>query len=192
MSEQDQKEFAFERTVCECRKCKIWCEHMPGYLVPSDLARLIPVDADPMVWAEQHLRASQGYIGFTSAGLVSIPSLVPAKKEDGHCHWYEGGRCGVHDRSPFGCAYIDQDMTTREAERRNDAGREARRQAFDQQSLYSRIWGHLWDKGLIYASSTEDRLKALTAIGLVVRREEGKQRRKARKSLKKMKARSRR
>ena len=108
MSQIDQQEFAFERTVCECRKCKIWCEHMPGYLVPSDLTRLIPADADPMVWAEQHLRASQGYIGFTASGLASIPSLVPAKGEDGHCHWYEGGRCGVHDRSPFGCAYIDQ------------------------------------------------------------------------------------
>lgn len=40
--EHDNHEFAFARTVCSCRLCRLWCEHMPGFLVPSDLDRLIP------------------------------------------------------------------------------------------------------------------------------------------------------
>lgn len=77
----DKQEFGFERTVCACRKCQLWFEHQPGYLVPSDLTRLIPPDVDPFVWAEEHLRASRGHIVFSTASgtVMSIPSLVPQK-----------------------------------------------------------------------------------------------------------------
>jgi hypothetical protein len=192
MAQDQRKEFGFLRTECACRKCQIWCEHMPGYLVPSDITRLIPAEADPIVWAEEHLRASQGYIGLSASGVVSIPSLVPKKGEDGHCHWYVQGRCTVHQNSPFGCAYIDQDMTSREADKRSEAGRAARKQSFDEQSLYAQIWAHLAQKGLIYSSSTVDQKKALAAIGIVMHREKIRERRNGRKIRKNMKKRSRR
>ena len=186
--QHDKQEFGFERTVCACRMCRLWCEHQPGYLVPSDLTRLIPPDVDPFVWAEEHLRASRGYVALSTASgtAVSIPSLVPAKGVAGHCHWYEQGRCVVHDRSPYGCSYIDQHMTAREADRRNQAGRSARKRAFEQQSLYARLWSHLWEMGLIYSTGAEDQKRALTAIRAVHQREQSKERRKQRKARKKM------
>jgi hypothetical protein len=178
----DDQEFGFKRTVCACRKCRIWCEHQPGYLVPSDLTRLVPADVDPFVWAEEHLRASRGYVALSSEGIVSIPSLVPAKGESGHCHWYKHGRCVVHDRSPFGCAYLDQHMTNREADQKNEVGRSARKLAFEQAFLYSRIWSHLWEMDLIYFTGDEDKKKALAAIRAVSRCEQSKERRKQRKA----------
>ena len=33
-------ELGFERTVCDCRACKINCEFIPGFLLPSDIRRI--------------------------------------------------------------------------------------------------------------------------------------------------------
>ena len=46
-----REEFGFQRITCSCRKCSLWCEFVPGSLVPSDLDRLIPVGDDPLLWA---------------------------------------------------------------------------------------------------------------------------------------------
>src|ERR1700720_4343742 len=54
-------EFGFQRTTCACELCSFWCRIMPGFLVPSDLQRLCPPDADLMAWAREHLRASKGF-----------------------------------------------------------------------------------------------------------------------------------
>jgi hypothetical protein len=91
-----RKEIGFTRTTCGCKKCQVWCKHQPGFLVPSDLDRLIPQDEDPYQWAEKHLRASPGLRIVVSGLTVSIPSIVPAKQENGHCHWFQGGNCLVH------------------------------------------------------------------------------------------------
>jgi hypothetical protein len=77
-------------------------------------------------------------------------------------------------------------MTVREAESRNQIGRAARRQAFQERSLYARIWSHLWDRGLTYSTGAEDQEKALTAIQIVDRRDQCKERRKQRKLRKRM------
>jgi hypothetical protein len=34
-------EFGYPRTVCSCRECSEYCHHLPGYLVPADLERLL-------------------------------------------------------------------------------------------------------------------------------------------------------
>jgi hypothetical protein len=33
-------ELGFERTVCDCRACKINCKFIPGFLLPSDIRRI--------------------------------------------------------------------------------------------------------------------------------------------------------
>jgi hypothetical protein len=162
----------FERTVCACRKCRTWCEHMPGHLVPGDLGRLIPPGVDPFEWAEEHLRASYGALYMLPTGPLSIPSLVPAKQANGHCHWYEACRCAVHDRSPFGCAYHDQHMTTHESERRAMVARNARHRDFARNGLYARIWRHLAKMGLVYRDGVDDRRNALDQLHSIRRQEE--------------------
>ena len=122
-------EFGFERTNCACRQCQIWCENQPGNLIPADLLRLIPEGVDPLQWAEQHLRASEGYELIRPGVIRMIPSLVPAKQQNGHCHWYQSGMCAVHETSPFGCAFFDQHISHEEARRRGDAARQARWEA---------------------------------------------------------------
>lgn len=100
-------EFGFARTSCACDWCRSWCERMPGYLIPSDLERLIPAGADPYLWAADNLRASDGAIVSIGHQKVRVPSLTPADV-DGRCvNLQDDGRCAVHDNAPFGCAFFD-------------------------------------------------------------------------------------
>lgn len=158
-------ELGFARTTCDCKKCSVFCEHMPGFLIPSDLERLIPDGEDPLVWAEEHLRASFGSLVRSGGVLKWTPSLVPAKGDSGSCHWLKEGRCTVHENSPFGCAFLDQHMTDREAEKRSQAARDARWDDFVADGLYSQIWNHLCEKGLTYRTGNEDRAKVRQALG---------------------------
>lgn len=101
-------EFGVPRSVCQCEVCLDNCRHMPGYLVPSDLERMIPANADPYRWAETNLLASHGAIAMKDGEMFRIPTLVPAVKPDGSCiHLSALGLCQIHEVSPFGCAYFD-------------------------------------------------------------------------------------
>ncbi|MBY0456886.1 MAG: hypothetical protein K2V38_06085 [Gemmataceae bacterium] len=173
-----REEFGFARTACDCQACKAWCRHQPGYLVPSDLDRLVPPGADPFAWAEEHLRASAGFVGFSAGELVVAPSLVPAKGAGGACHWLSGGHCQVHAAAPYGCAFFDQHMSGQEGESRSQSARAARAEAFRSGSLYAQVWSHLREQGLTYRTGPRDREKVGRAIRRVVARRE---RRKARK-----------
>ena len=37
-------ELGFERTVCDCSACKINCKFIPGFLLPSDIRRIVYSD----------------------------------------------------------------------------------------------------------------------------------------------------
>jgi hypothetical protein len=179
----EREEFGFRRTTCACRKCSLWCEHLPGYLAPSDLDRLIPPGDDPFAWAERHLLASPGLQIRTPQFSVSIPSLVPRRQANGHCHWLEGGRCAVHENSPFGCAFLSQcGQTNAEGERITNAGRRARAEAFAQDGLYARLWRHLWDKGLRELTSDQGRSRAAQAVKRIEQAEQRRKRRKQKKA----------
>jgi hypothetical protein len=95
-----------------------------------------------LTWARVHLRAMVVAPG-------GMPSLVPAQRPNGHCHWYDQGRCAVWQNSPYGCAFFDQHMSQQIHERRNRAGWQARQEAFDRDALYARLWHALKDAGLI-------------------------------------------
>src|SRR5436853_7832803 len=124
-------EFGFQRTECGCARCSIFCRYMTGYLIPSDLDRLIPPGEDPLAWAKIHLRALMAAPG-------GLPSLVPAQQPSGQCHWLEDGKCGVWQNSPYGCAFFDQHMTREAHEQRNQPGWAARQVAFENNTLYAR------------------------------------------------------
>src|SRR5262249_13682582 len=123
-----------------------------GSLVPSDLQRLCPPGVDLMTWAKEHLRASQGFVFFNgkTGERVQVPSLVPAKQANGHCHWLQpDGHCGVHENAPFGCAFVDQHMKAREVHKGNAAGRLARLEDFAKNGPYSQVWHMLVKEGLL-------------------------------------------
>ena len=120
--QRNEQEFGFKRTVCSCRMCRLLCEHEPGYLVPSDLTRLIPPEVESVRLGGRTFEGkSRIRRVFNRFWDRSVDPVSGAREEglSGHCHWYEQGRCVVHDRSPFGCAYLDQHLTDREADRRN-------------------------------------------------------------------------
>jgi hypothetical protein len=104
-----------------------------------------------MAWAREHLRASQGLRVSDPATnrVLQIPSLVPAPRADGSCHWLQAdGRCTVHQNSPYGCAFLDQHMKVAEARKRNEAGRQARLADFGASGPYSQVWETLVGEGL--------------------------------------------
>lgn len=186
-------EFGFERTTCECELCSFWCKIMPGFLVPSDLQRLCPPGADLMTWARVHLRASQGFrlVNPMTGAMLQIPSLVPAKHADGHCHWLQpDGHCAVHEKSPFGCAYVDQHMKEKVVEKRNYAGRLARMEDFDNNGPYSRIWRMLMAEGLTGGGEHEAAMRELRRIeAKLAKRAENQARKDRRKERKRRKSR---
>jgi hypothetical protein len=178
-----REEFGFSRTECSCRRCSVFCETLPGSLVPSDLNRLIPQGADPFLWAEEHLRASPGFQVRTPFGVVGIPTLVPRKQANGHCHWLQDGLCSVHENAPFGCAFLSQcSQSNAHAEKIASAGRQARAKAFQDGDLYAQIWMHLWKKGLRYETGQEDRRRAMLTVKQIHRNAERRSHRKARKA----------
>jgi hypothetical protein len=118
---------------------------MPGALVRGDLNRLMPYDAVPIDWAVQHLRASTGSLIATAAGeYMQVPSLVPAQREDGSCHWLnEDGTCQVHADAPYGCAFHDEHMPPDQHRARQLAAILDRIKAFQSEGAYRLIWDYL-------------------------------------------------
>jgi hypothetical protein len=145
-----REELGFRRTECGCAFCQAYCLHVPGSLGPTDLQRLCPPGSDVFAWAEEHLRA-----------LIDkpYPALVPVRR-DGPCHWHFGGRCAVHDRAPFGCAFFDAHMDRAEVERRSAAVVRAVTDDAAANGLHYRVWLHLRNKGLTAPSGDRAGLRA--------------------------------
>lgn len=183
-----RQEFGFKRTTCSCRKCSLWCEYVPGALVPTDLDRLIPTGDDPFQWAEQHLLASPGFRAVSAHFTLSIPSLVPKRQENGHCHWLQDGRCEVHEVSPYGCAFLSQcSQSAAQAAKVRNAGLEARAKAFEESGLYARIWHHLWNRGFRELTTQQNNRRAAEALRRLIETEERANRSEARRKRRKQK-----
>jgi hypothetical protein len=121
--------------------------YIPGFLIPSDLGRMIPAGADPLLWAESSLLASPGALVMKDGQTFRIPTLVPATKEDGSCIHYRQRSCQIWENSPFGCAFfgcgaVDEDRLSHE-------GLAAILRAWrgPEPPLYVMLWTHLWDAG---------------------------------------------
>ncbi|HWY88572.1 MAG TPA: hypothetical protein VNX28_17805 [Gemmataceae bacterium] len=135
-----REDYGFRRTKCGCEFCRAPCRHMPGSLDVTDITRLCPPGQDVFAWAEQHLRALTD---------KPYPTLVPARQDNGACHWLCGGLCAVHDDAPFSCAFFDMHMTEEEIEARSAATIQARQDDAARNGLYQRVWLHLCREGLI-------------------------------------------
>lgn len=135
-----REQYGFGRTRCDCAACAAPCRFMPGSLDVTDLDRLCPPGTDLFAWAEEHLRAVTG---------KPYPTLVPARRADGACHWLFEGRCAVHEHAPYSCAFFDTHQGDDEVARRSDATIRARTADAAAGGTYFRLWTHLRDRKLI-------------------------------------------
>lgn len=134
-------ENGLERTSCNCSVCVRNCQFMPGFLIPSDLDRMIPPDTVPTEWAEGRLLASPGAIASKAGRIFRIHTLVPAVKADGSCiHLNPQRQCDIHAVAPFGCAFFDCGP---ERDKLSHYGLYAVQEAWENNGLYARIWRHL-------------------------------------------------
>jgi len=96
----------FERSVCDCNKCKAGCRTMPGSCATGDIERIAAyVGADDVdKFASNNFCASDGAKVLTPDGVMTIPTIVPKQREDGRCVFLTADeRCSVHAVSPYGC-----------------------------------------------------------------------------------------
>ncbi len=142
-------QYGFARTKCGCAFCSAYCKHVPGRLDVGDLERLCPPGRDVFAWAEEHLRA---------VADSPFPKLVPARREQGPCHWFLDGKCLVHENAPYGCAFFDSHMDPAEVERRSKAANRASREDAARNGLFTRVWRHLCGRGLTTPSGNRGRL----------------------------------
>src|SRR5579872_2069214 len=153
-------EFGVERSSCSCNNCQSCCKVMPGYLIPSDLDRMIPKDVNPIEWAEKNLLASPGALVKRGEDYFRIPTLVPATKSDGSCIHFDNGICLIWESSPFGCAFFDCKQNLKFGTSLSSMGLYEIVKACQQpNNIYLVIWEHLNSKGLVSPSVIEKRKK---------------------------------
>ena len=158
-----------KRTNCKCAKCRAGCEILSGYLLPDDLPGYMAetwqgehaqTERAVFHWAEKNLLASEGAKvarhGPRGIEYFSIPTLVPATRENGHCIHYRDGLCAVHQASPAGCKMFNACAIGLKAENQHALANELQRglAAFwgddtpnPTGELYKRLWGYLWGMG---------------------------------------------
>jgi Fe-S-cluster containining protein len=140
-----RSEFGFTRIKCSCHACQKNCRFMPGFLIPSDLGRMIPAGADPGRWAEENLLASPGALVIKDERAFRIRTLVPAVKPDGSCRFLSSERrCTIHEIAPFGCAFFD---CRPERGHLSEYGLKEVARAWAEGGLYSALWLRLWESG---------------------------------------------
>ena len=155
----------FARTICDCENCAMNCRFIPGYLLPEDLARLLDLHpAECMVgFAEKYLFASPGAKVLKAGKILQVPTLVPARKPDGSCVFFDGAHCTVHAVSPFGCAFFDAHQTRSESDRISMQGVLILMREWELyekcHSEYASLWKHLFSLGLVAPSPNESREK---------------------------------
>jgi hypothetical protein len=117
---------------------------MPGFLIPSDLERMVPAGENVYLWADKNLLASPGALVAKDGRFFRVRTLVPATKKDGSCvHLDDALRCGIHATAPFGCAFFDCGPERGELSHR---GLNAVMQAWADGGLYAQLWNRLWSK----------------------------------------------
>lgn len=162
-------EFGVARTSCACDACRRCCRYLSPWLIPSDLERLIPSDADPLEWAESNLLASPGPLVVQVVEReircrskpqecerqlvrrgIRVPGLVLAAKGDGSCKFLTAtGACSIHEISPFGCAFFNgHDHRSARSDRLLRAGLMSSVEV-SPEHLYHRLRRHLISRGLV-------------------------------------------
>lgn len=153
-------EFGFERTECACKACVLNCEHISGYLIPSDLetiAAYLGYD-DLVAFAVENLLASPGAIVMKADEIFRIPTLVPKRRPSGVCKFLTAEyRGAIHPVAPYACSMVSCSQSKDEADLRSGYGLHAIAREWATGGLYARIWQMLSEMGLNAPSPVEAR-----------------------------------
>lgn len=135
--------FGFPRTECACTECTLNCQHIPGYLIPRDLAAIAAQLGyeNLLTFALENLLASPGATVMANGEIFQIPTLVPARQTNGACKFLTPeNRCAIHVASPYGCSHFDVHQSNAEADERSLMGLSAIAREWARGGLYARIW----------------------------------------------------
>jgi len=164
---QIRTELGFERTVCACSECAINCRFIPGYLIPADLERIAGhLDSENLIeFALENLLASPGATVLDRGQMRQIPTLVPARRNDGACKFLDANnRCTIHEVSPFGCAFFDAHQSKAESDYRSGSGLVQIDRAWQSDHLYARLWLLLEALGKVGPSPVASRARLQQAL----------------------------
>lgn len=159
-------EFGFVRTVCACKECVINCKHLPGFMTPADLRSISEYlgETDLVSFAFEHLLASPGATILVSGEFFQIPTITPARKLDGSCHFLQDDRCTIHAVSPWACRMFDHSQSRELADAISMRGLVEIARAWQRGDLYARLWLMLHEAGRIAPSLIEARAKMRDAL----------------------------
>jgi hypothetical protein len=167
---------SYPRTECSCDLCAINCLFIPGYLLPEDLAaiRSFLGCSDLVRFAEENFLASPGALvvracpgSDAGAGeLLRIPTIVPARSEQGWCKFFDGKLCKIHPVAPFGCAFFDSHLEPGHSLRISSYALMSIAEQWrnEASSVYCMFWRHLHLSGLTAPSPEESRRRMLESI----------------------------
>ncbi len=164
---QIRTEFGFERTACACSECAINCRFIPGYLIPADLDRIAGhLGSENLIeFALEHLLASPGATVLDRGQMRQIPTLVPARRNEGACKFLDANnRCTIHEVSPFGCAFFDAHQSKAESDYRSGSGLVQIDRAWREDRPYSRLWLLLEALGKVGPSPVAARARLQQAL----------------------------
>jgi|WetSurMetagenome_2_1015567.scaffolds.fasta_scaffold16488_8 hypothetical protein len=163
----------YKRTYCDCPECALNCQYIPGYLLPTDLPRISAfhgVTFNPLLdWQLQdtpfpqfilaNVLASPGALVLKGGRPCRIPTLVPARSDNGWCKFFDGRLCTIHSVAPFGCAFFDAHQDSRVSSAISGFGLTiiARLWEEEPRSLYCQVWNDLYRRGLIAPSPEQCR-----------------------------------
>lgn len=163
---EGKNEFGFTRTECACRECRRFCEFMSGFLIPADLQRIADYlgETDVVNFALNHLFASPGATVAIANEIFQVPTLVPARNQNGACHFLEENRCAIHAVSPFACGWFDHSQTREYADALSLRGLMEIAKAWSRGDLYARLWMLLYEAGRTAPSPFEARARMQAAV----------------------------
>jgi len=116
----------YERSYCDCGKCKAACRAMPGMLAPGDvasIAKFLGTEPDD-AFVANFFAASEGALVLGPSGPLRIQTITPRQRPDGSCVFLTPeGKCSIHPVSPFGCRTFN--VCSPEADVKEDMGKVA-------------------------------------------------------------------
>ena len=135
--------YQYERSSCDCERCKWVCRSKPGTLAPGDIERIadfFEVEVTPE-FISKNFRAADGINTVRNGEEVSIPTIVPAQRPNGDCVFLAQGKCTIHRVSPFGCSRFNACNTTPEGIAESEEKVLAAAMACANSVDYVLIWG---------------------------------------------------
>ncbi|MGV8074235.1 MAG: YkgJ family cysteine cluster protein [Syntrophobacteraceae bacterium] len=147
----------FNRTNCDCEDCARHCRYVPGYLMQKDIKDIAAFLGETEMdgFLKKYLLASPGALAMRGGRPFRIPTIVPARQENGWCIFFDGKHCNIHPVAPVGCAFFDTHQ-----DREQLAGMVLNMLLQDWVSglsLYCKSWNYLNDLGLTAPSPEEGR-----------------------------------